>query len=235
MAPAGIFHGGNGLGLVVLNAHHPPGLGEEPQEDFQPLRNLRRVAAHQLVVTGDVGLALGAVGDDVANLLRLLHRQLHVGGEACAAHAHNARILHPVQNLLIAQALIVRGLADALGQGVLPVRDNHNGLGHAPGGGGPGLHGLHRAGNGADDVGGDEAAGLGNPLPGQHIVPLGHHRLRRLADMLVGQEHQLPLRPQREKGLTGGKLLALLRMDAPPECKISHRHLSFAVPWGGAA
>ena len=101
MTGAGGLHGGDGLGLVLLDGDDAHGLGEEPQNNLQALHNLPGAGAHQLIVTGDVGLALRAVGNDVVDLLRLLHRQLHMGGEARAAHAHDAGGLHLVQDFLV--------------------------------------------------------------------------------------------------------------------------------------
>ena len=57
--------------------------------DFVVLADLARIAAlaHQQVVSGDIGLALGAVDDQRVDLLRRPRSQFHRGREAGAAQA----------------------------------------------------------------------------------------------------------------------------------------------------
>ena len=117
----GHLHGGDGLGLVVLDADDALRVGEEPEHDLHALHDPGAVAPHELVVAGDVGLALGAVGDDVLDGQRVLGSQLHMGGEARAAEARDARVGHPLEDLLVGDVGDILLLVKGAGLGVLAV------------------------------------------------------------------------------------------------------------------
>ena len=61
---------------------------------------------HQPVVSGYVGLTLGAVQDQGIHLADA-GADLHVGGEAGAAHSGDARLLDNLHDLLAAQLAVV--------------------------------------------------------------------------------------------------------------------------------
>ena len=218
MPLAGLAHGGDGTGLIVLDAHHTLSPREQAQDDFDAFHDFRGLGAHELVVTGDVWLALGTVGNDIADFLRFLYGEFDVGGETGAAHAHNAGGLHAVENLLVCQILIVAFGSHALGHGVFPVGGNDNGLCHAAHDGGAHLHRLDRAGNRADNIGGHKSAGFGNQLTGQNMVAFRNHRCGRFSDVLVGHNHQVALGGVGNQGHFTGKLLHLPGMNTASEC-----------------
>ena len=223
---AGLLHGRSGFGLVVFHNHDTLGIGEQPQHILHALHDLGGLGAHKLIVTGDVGLAFRAVGNDVVDFLRGLDGELYMGGEACAAHTHDTGLLDLGKNLLAGEAIHIAFHAHAFSQGVRSIVLHDDGHGAAAGGVLSGLHRLHRAGHGADDVGGHEAAGLCDNLTRQNMVTLLHHGGSGLADVLIGHIDQFTLGKQLCQGAFLGKLLVLRRMDTAMECFDFHVYLS---------
>ena len=229
-APAalhGLLHGGNGLGLVVLNNHNALRVGEQPQNQLHTGHDLPGPGLHQLIVTGNIGLTLGTVGNDKADLFRFLHRQLYMGGESGAAHAHDTGIAHLGKQLLIGQSFHIRQLlSHALRQRIGTVIFHHNGHRAAAGGILPNLHRLDCAGHGTMNVGGHEPSCLSDHLTGQNLVTLLNHRRGRLANVLIGHIDQFALREQGLQSAFLGKLLVACGMNTAMECLSFHVHLS---------
>ena len=149
-----------------------------------------------------------------------------MGGEACAAHTHDTGLLDLGKNLLAGEAIRIAFHAHALSQGVFAIVLHDDGHGAAAGGVLSGLHRLHRAGHGADNIGGHEAAGLCDNLTRQNMVTLLHHGGSGLADVLIGHIDQFTLGKQLRQGAFLGKLLVLRRMDTAMECFDFHVYLS---------
>ena len=212
MALHGHLHGGDGFGLVVLDADDALRVGEEPQHDLHALHDAGAVAAHELVVAGDVGLALGAVGDDVLDGQGVLGRQLHMGGEARAAETRDARVGHPLDDLLAGDARDVLLLVKGAGLGVLAVVVDDDALLQDAGDGAALLHRLHRARAGRDDVGGDEAVRRADDLAHQHGVALLDDGLGRFADVLCQGKDHLPLGVESAQRCFLAQFLAFPRM-----------------------
>ncbi len=194
LALDGLLHGGDGGGLVVLNGDDRVGGGEHLHQDLQSADDPAGLLLHEPVVTGDVRLALRAVGDEVVDLLRLLRAELDVGGGGCAAQTDHACGLDLGHDLLVGQLGVVARLSHAGGQVVLSVVVDDDTRGHDPGGGHAGFDGLDLARAGGDDVGGLKSVRFGDDLPCQDSFASFYNGDGGLANVLVQGEHQFSLR-----------------------------------------
>ena len=88
--PCLALKGGDGLGLVVLNGDVGRIKAENMHKYLHTVDETVGVLDHNAAVCGYVGLALGAVDDDVVDLTES-RTDLGIGWEHCAAHARNSR------------------------------------------------------------------------------------------------------------------------------------------------
>ncbi len=86
---------GNGLRLVVLDTDHDLSRGDQVDEDVDAADQGAGALAHQQVIGSDVGLALGAIDDQRADLLGGSRGQLHCGRKAGPTKAGNAGLANP--------------------------------------------------------------------------------------------------------------------------------------------
>ncbi len=234
-------HGGDGFGLVVLDADQHLLRLDQVFEYLDARHQLRRLLAHQQVIGGDIGLAFGAVDDQRANRLRGWRGQLHRGGEAGTAEAVDTSLTDDVQQIGRRQLAVigVRLQFDPLVPAIAVDDDGRRG--HAR---------DVRVGLRADEADGarcgrmhrraDEAAGLGDQLALEHLFAERHARFGGRAQVL-GKRHDQPRRQRHPLDRRAvGQLLALRRMDAAmdvPDVQRGHAACSrsLAISWPGAS
>ena len=141
---------------------------------------------HLAVVRGDIGLTLCRVDDQRVH--SLFGVQLHVGGEACTAHAHQSAFPHCLEETLF---IGDSGRTDIRRNGLFAVGfDLHHGtcpaVGHTVGG-----NCLDFAGNTGVDRHCHECVGIADLLPHQHGIPRLYKRCTGCTDMHAhGNPHQ---------------------------------------------
>ena len=179
---------------------------------------------HGAVVAGDVGLALGGVDDDIVHLAEA-GADLHVGGEGCAALAHDTGVLDDLHQLLGSQAVrVVHGM-NVRTHGVLEVvLDDHGHHGPAHGEG-TGLHCLHRAGHAGMDGSGHETAGFTDLLTDGHLVAHRNDGLAGCTDVHRHGNDHLSRGCQLFDGLFIGCGLHIVGMNAAKESLCHCLHL----------
>ena len=119
-------HGGDGFWLVVLDTdQHFIGL-DQLHQNVDAGNQLGGVLAHQQVIGGDVGLALGAVDHQGMNLLRRAGLEFDGGGETGAAEAVDAGIADFRQQRFTVQLAVVRA-GRQLAPLILAVAVEHDG------------------------------------------------------------------------------------------------------------
>src|SRR5699024_652813 len=123
---------------------------------------------HEPVVGGDVRLALGGVDDEGAHLPEA-RADLHMGGEAGAAHTGETGLADDVHDLPGGTRLIVGMGRELRAEGVLEVIFNDHRVHHAAAAVGTGLNGHDLAGDAGMD-GGAQPGGSGNLLPHRDLV-----------------------------------------------------------------
>ena len=191
----------DGLGLVCLDA-------DDCLRDLQPAHHLQYAVQHLVrrfhhlaVVGGDVRFTLGGVDRQRVHLL--LRGKLHVGGEACAAHAHQTALPNGLEEAcLVGDLRRLHVGTDRL----LAVRgDLHHGAGSAVGhpvGGDC----LYRAGYAGVDRHCHKGVGISDLLSHLHRIPWLHHRRTRRTDVHAHRNpHQF-----RQRKLLGCAVLRVL-------------------------
>ena len=101
-------YGCNRFGLVVLDADQHLLRLDQVREDLDAGHQFGRLFAHQQVVSGDVGLALGAVDDQRADRLGRRWAELHSGGEAGAAEAADAGLANQFEQGRALEFTVIR-------------------------------------------------------------------------------------------------------------------------------
>ena len=140
----------NGLGLVVLNADVAFLQAEDLHNELQAGDHILGLLPAQPVVGSDVRLTLTGVDDDGIHLADAAG-QLHMGGEGCAAHTHNAALVDDIHQLFGSQCvhfLLGSGLHRFTQSIQVVIFDDHA-QNHAAIGVSPGLHRLDLTGNGS--------------------------------------------------------------------------------------
>ena len=105
----------NGIGLVLLYTDGGTFCAQLATYNFCPAQHRLGTLQHQAVVIGQVGLALGAIDQQLGDLLAFRDGVFDMGGEGGTTHADNACILDRVDELLNGERLPV----DAEGGGKL--------------------------------------------------------------------------------------------------------------------
>ena len=215
----GQAHGLDGLGLVVLDADQALSGPEQVQEDADALEDIAGALAHEQIVAGDVGLALGPVDHQGVDLVVLARVELDAGGEGGPTQTDHAAVADALAQHRGVQGLVVRQGLGELGPGLLTVGlDDHAG-GAEPGGVGDRavLDGDHGPGAGGMDRGADIAPGLGDDLTLEHPVAHLDDGIGGGANVLLdGQDQVLRARC----GLHGtrvGQVLLVRHVDAAVE------------------
>jgi hypothetical protein len=210
----GGLHGGDGFGLVVLDAdQHLFGVEHVAHGD-DALEHVAGALAHQQVVAGDEGLAFGAVDHQGLEVAFLAGLELGVAGEDRAAEADHAGVAQEVAQLVGRGAAVVELVE--LGPAVFAVGlDDHRQGGEAGGVG----HECRR--HVADDAGGggmhrrrQAAVGAADALALEHPVARLDQRARVPADGLVQRDDQAV--GQRHRGDRRGGRGALLVCGLTP-------------------
>ena len=171
----------DGVLLVGLHADdgvlQAEGLHQNAHAADDPLALLQ----HQPVVSGYVGLTLGAVQDQGIHLADA-GADLHVGGEAGAAHSGDARLLDNLHDLLAAQLAVVGMGGEHGAPGVLEVilddHRHHLSAAHV----GTGLHRLDHTGHRRVN-GGAQAGDLADLLAHLDLIAHGYNGLTGRTDM----------------------------------------------------
>ena len=221
------LHRGDRLRFILFDQNDALCIREKTQRDLKALDDLIRMRAHQLVIAGDVRLALRAVCDHIFDRRRILRGQLHICWEACAAHSDNTCRTDGSKDFLAVQLCIIYLFSNALRQGVLAIvldHDRHHTGAHY---GTAVLHCLHLTGTGADNVCGDESVRLSDHLPCENLVILLYDRLCGLADMLADRKDQIALREIYLKSSVSGVFLLILRMHSAAKRQFTHIHYPF--------
>ncbi len=182
-----LAHGGNGLGLVVLDADEAFAGVHHVHEHADALDDAIRLVAHEQVVAGDVGLALGTVDHQGVDVAVRAGVDLDAGGKGGSPQPHDARP---------ADALAQHGAVQFLepGQGfrqfapfVPAVGFQHDAGRRQPGGVGYRLFGdLHHGPRGGRMDGGADV--LGDPRNGlalEHFFSCFHQGFGHGADVLL--------------------------------------------------
>ena len=181
-------HGIGGFRLVVLDADQHLFRLQQVAENADAADDLVGAFAHQQVVAGDEGLALGTVDHQFVHWHRFRCRQLAVGRENRATEADHARLLQALAHLFRCQGTVIDGFAgnpfilairfddDAQRVETRRVRLHmHGDLNHGARGRGM-------------DGGRNPAIRLADQLTLEHPVAGLNHRTRGAADALV-QRH----------------------------------------------
>ena len=178
-------HGGDGLRLVVLDADQYLIRLEDMHQHFDTRDDLRRPVAHGHVISGDIGLALGAVDDQRVDMMIRTRCQFYRGGKACAAQTADAGcadVVEQVEGLLIT---VVRQRSE-FGPLILPVafQDDRQFVQARGVRVGRGLDGADDAGSRRMQRATERAVGLGNQLALEHSLADLHHGDGPVADVL---------------------------------------------------
>ena len=152
-----------------------------------------------------------------------------MGGEARAAQAHDARVLDAEEDIPVGDGGRVLAPGVVLGGGELAVVVHHDAVGHRAHQREPLLDALHRAGAGADDMGGNKAVRLGDALAHQHGVALFHDGLGRLADVLGEREYHLARRQEFAQRDVPAQFLAPCRVNAAAKGVFHDARLPFII------
>ena len=80
----------------MFNSDDTFGIGEELKHDAEALENSAVFVLHQTVITSDIGLTFGTVGNDIIDSFRIFAGQFHMSRETCAAKTDNSGCLHSV-------------------------------------------------------------------------------------------------------------------------------------------
>ena len=92
------FHQGDGIGLVVLNDDDTLGRIHRLHHSLQAVDDGIGILQKHPVVSGEHGLTFAGVNK--YSFDRLAGLQLYIGGEACAAHTNDARILYDLHDFI---------------------------------------------------------------------------------------------------------------------------------------
>ena len=210
-----LHQGGDGLGLVVLDADDGLGSAGGDKGALNADHTLLGALQDDAVVGGDVRFAFGGVDDEVFALLLGLEHILDVRGEAGTAQTHDAAVFHTGDDLVFAQLDVaddVGGGVDALVPLVAFAVDDDGGF-LVAGDIGDHIDLADGAGDGGVDVGAHEAVGLGDELAHLHLVALFDDGFGGGAEVLGHIDHGLV--GQREGFHVGGVgELVGLRVDA---------------------
>ena len=153
-----------------------------------------------------------------------------MGGEGCAALAHDTGVLDDLHQLLGSQAVrVVHGM-NVRTHGVLEVVLDDHGHHLAAHVEGAGLHGFHRAGDAGVDGCGNKSAGFADPLSNFYLVAHRNDRLARRTDVHRHGNDHLSRGFQLFDGLFIGCGLHVIGMNAAKEslCHCLSPHLT---PW----
>ena len=215
-ACGGAAHGGDGLGLVVLDADQRLARAGAMQHQAHPIDHVGGPVAHDAVVAGEIGFAFAAVDDQRVDLAALAERQLdrrRKGGAAQPDHAGRGdqrRDLRRCQrerigrNVGLECAVVSIGFkGDGLERQARRMRRGDLADGDDP----ARCRRMHGRGN--------AALRFGDQLAFQHLLTDQHHRAGRLPDVLQ-QRHVKPRRQgQGTQRRIGGRALVIVRMHTP--------------------
>ena len=165
----------NGVGFVVLDPDIGFLHGDGLHQDRHAHEQLLTVLQHRTVVGRKVRLALYTVDNQRFGLFTGRNREFHVRGERRAAHADDAGVLDPGDDLLCRERALpddrLRAV-DPLGPVVALALDRNHHLAQ-PLPVGHHVHGRYRPRNRGVNVGRHKAARLGDELPRHDLVALG--------------------------------------------------------------
>ena len=113
--------------FVLFDQHHAFCIRKELKHDLQPPNDLVSIVSHQLIITGNIGLALSTVGNHIFDRCRILRCQLYMSWKSCSAKSYDACCFDFFQNLLCGQSGRVHFCSYAFRQRILPVVHNHDG------------------------------------------------------------------------------------------------------------
>ena len=214
----------DGILLVGLHTDHAALEAECLHEDAQAADNLLAVLQHESVVSGDVGLTLGAVEEHGVHLANT-RADLHMGGEAGAAHTGKASLLHDVDDLIGAQLGVI-GMGNELGApGILEVVLDHHRHTLAAAHIGTGLHRLDLTGDRSVD-GGTQTGDLADLLTHLDVIAHSNDGLTGSTDMHGhSDDHLLGSSAQRRYLLVACQLLPVMGMHAAVKALL-HRSTS---------
>ena len=88
----GLLHGGNGLGLIVLDGHADVLDAENMAHNLDASADIVGLLEHQSVIGSEVWLAFRAVDEKRIDGVAGRRRELYVSGEARTAHARHSCI-----------------------------------------------------------------------------------------------------------------------------------------------
>ena len=165
----------NGVGFVVLDPDIGFLHGDGLHQDRHAHEQLLTVLQHRTVVGRKVRLALYTVDNQRFGLFPGRNREFHVRGERRAAHADDAGVLDPGDDLLCRERTLADDrlrAVDSLGPVVALALDRNHHLAQ-PLPVGHHVHGRYRPRNRGVNVGRHKAARLGDELPRHDLVALG--------------------------------------------------------------
>ena len=219
---------------VLLVGLHADGGGLEAKglhEDAHAAQDSLSLLQHEPVVGGDVGLTLRAVEDECVHLADA-RADLHMGGEARAAHTGNAGLLDDFHNLVRGEAGVI-GMGGELGaEGILEIVVDDHGHDLRAARVGAGLHRRDRTGHGRVD-GCAKTGDLTDLLSHRHLVALGNDGLAGGADVhRHGDDHLLGRCAQGLYRLFAGCTLPVIGVHAAVK-GLLHRSTSQIRPTHG--
>ena len=132
---------------------------------------------HQPVIAGNAGFALGAVGDDPADLGRILGGKLDMRRESRAAQTHDAGPFDLIEDLCLGKGTIIGLIAEPFHRRIKPVVGHDDALCGNRGARHAAVNGLYLAGNGGINIGRNKSVCLCNQLAHSDLVVLLDDRL----------------------------------------------------------
>ena len=196
------------LGLVLFNADDAARDAGVLEHRLDAPHDGVGAGQHLLGVAGDPDFALRGV--DQQGVHRALGLQLDVGGEPCAAQAHQAAGAHGGQE---AGLVGHDGRLDGRVHRLLAVGLDDDRVAQLAVGQTERLDGRHLARHAGVDVGRHKAAGLTDQRANAHLVALFDRGFRRGADVLAHQDAHL-LGQRHPDGLAGSGRFVMRRMCA---------------------
>ena len=214
----------DGVLLVGLHADDGALEAEGLHQDAHAADDLLALLQHQPVVGGDVRLTLRTVEDQRVHLAQA-GADLHVGGEAGAAHTGDTGLLDDLHDLVGRQLGVVGMGGELRAPGVLEIVLDDHGHALAAAHVGTGLHRLDRAGHRRVD-GGAQAGDLADLLAHLHLVAHRDDGLAGRADVhRHGDDDLFGSRAERHNLLVACQLLPVMGMHAAVKALL-HRSTS---------
>ena len=184
-------HSFDGFWLIIFDGNYTSGIRKKTKNKPQAFDDPVALRAHQLVITGDIGLTFRAVCDHIVDLLRIARGKLYVCWKACTSESDDPGPFNGIENLWPGKDRCISIDADPGGRVKQSVISDDDAGGSSAGYGVALFNSLYRTGAGADNIRRDKAVCFCDQLSGKYSVALFHDGLCRLADVLVYRKYKI--------------------------------------------